>query len=187
MLFDFHKFLSDLREHDEKKVIIEKYEKMFWPITWDLTDQSWFKDYVSTFPTLPYAVTPELKEDFDWNLLMQLVSSSFSSEWFLEQSNNGADPEFVISVKSGDQLVVKKISELWWFQVLRLYSIYIEEQMNLAILSKEDDQELVAITSQREQRKNRRLLVLDNWTSVQAKILYENEKADKLWDLMNQL
>jgi len=52
--------------------------------------------------------------------------------------------------------------------------------MNLAILSKEDDQELVAITSQREQRKNRRLLVLDNWTSVQAKILYENEKADKL-------
>ncbi|MFZ5341491.1 MAG: hypothetical protein ACOZBL_02850 [Patescibacteria group bacterium] len=40
----------------------------------------WFKDYVNKLNVLPYKVPEELKEDFDWNLLMQLVGASFSSD-----------------------------------------------------------------------------------------------------------
>jgi hypothetical protein len=68
-----------------------------------------------------------------------------------------------------------------------LYSIYIEEQLNLAILSKEDEQESSAISTQRTQRLSRWGVVLDHRTSTQTKLQYEQEKTDKLGDLMNQL
>jgi len=45
--------------------------------------------------------------------------------------------DLTISVKNGDQIVVKKVIELRSFQIMRLYEIYIEEQMNLQVLTKE--------------------------------------------------
>jgi len=93
----------------------------------------------------------------------------------------------VISVQSGEQLVVKKMSELRGFQVLRLYDIYIEEQMNLQILLHEEEKEKEAIFAQREQKQQRWKLVLDNWGKEQSKKQYESEKEQKLGDLMSQL
>ena len=47
---------------------------------------------------------------------------------------------YICAEKQGVYLV-KKLSELWSFQILRLYEIYIEEQMKLFSLLKEEEEE----------------------------------------------
>lgn len=187
MLFNFQSFVNELRENPEKKEVIEKYEKFFGPIQWDLTDQIRYKEYIAPFPSMQYLIPEELENDFDWKLLMELVASSFSSDGLLEVVDGKELPEFVISVQSGDQVVVKKVSELRWFQILRLYEIYTEEQMNLQVLIAEDEKEKEAIEAQREARKNRWKLVLDNMDKDIMTKVDAAEKEEKLDDLMGQL
>jgi hypothetical protein len=187
MLFNFAMFVQELRENPEKKEVVEKYEKFFGEISGDIQDQIWYKEYCSLFPSTKYLVPDELANDFDWNLLMVLVGSSFSSDWLFEVVDWKEFPEFVISVQSGDQVVVKKVSELRWFQVLRLYEIYCEEQMNLQILISEDENEKNAILAQRDARRNRRKLVIDSMEWDKLKKAAAAEQESKMSDLMNQL
>ena len=131
MLFDFPAFISELREKEEKKEIVEKYEKYFWEIRGNVKDQSWYTDYLSQFSFQSYLTPEDLEDDFDWDLLQKLVIWSFSSDYELKQTEKKEWFDLYIAVKSWDQSIVKTVSELWSFQVLRLYEIYIEEQMNL--------------------------------------------------------
>ena len=80
MLFNFSMFIQDLRENPEKKEVVEKYEKFFGEITGDVVDQLWYTEYCKTFSACAYLVPEELAKDFDWQLLMILVASSFSSD-----------------------------------------------------------------------------------------------------------
>ncbi len=185
MLFNFQSFISDLRENPEKKDAIEKYEKFFGEITWDIKDQKWYKEYIQQFETVEYNVPEEIKDDFDRDLLMQLVAGSFSSEWTMDVENNQI--EFIVTVQSWEQVVVKKISELWWFQVLRLFEIYIEEQINLEVLMAEDENEKESIESQRDARINRWQVVMDNIKHKHEQEKEEQEKQEKLEDLKNKL
>jgi hypothetical protein len=73
MLFDFQAFIEELREKPEKKQIVEKYESLFGAIQGDIKDQTWYTEYLTKFEPLPYEVPEELKDDFDRNLLEQLV------------------------------------------------------------------------------------------------------------------
>ncbi len=100
-------------------------------------------------------------DDFDWRLLQQLVTASFSSDYELKFDSEKGGHELFIAVKSGDQSVVKTVSELRSFQMLRLYEIYVEEQMNLQILKKEDENEQGAIEAEREMRLKKWEAVLD--------------------------
>lgn len=187
MLFDFQAYIAELREKDEKKETVEKYEKFYGTVQGNIEDQLWYKEYVSQFPPMGYLVPEEIKDDFDRKLLIQLVAASFSSDGVFDNQSGKDQPDFVISVQSGDQVVVKKVSELWGFQILRLFEIYIEEQMNLQILIAEDEKEKEAIMAQRESRQNRWKLVVtqeENHTASQAA---ESEKEEKLGDLYSQL
>lgn len=187
MLFDFQAFVNELRQNTEKKELIEKYEKLFWSIQWDIKDQIRFNEYVHLYSSVTYKIPEELSSDFDWWLLMQLVASSFSSEWLIQILEEDELPEFVISVQSWEQVVVKKISELRWFQILRLYEIYIEEQLNLQVLIAEDEKEKKAIEAQRQSKLNRWKLVVDNMDKDILKKVDSVEKEKKLDDLMWQL
>lgn len=196
MLFDFHSFIEELKENQEKKEVISKFEKYFWPITWDIYEQNWYLNYISKFQVKQYLVPEELQPDFDWDLLIRLVAWSFSSDWLLDykfvewwewEKDLDSLPEFIISVQSWDQVVVKKISELWWFQILRLYEIYIEEQLNLQILTAEDEKEKEAIESQRVSRLNRWTLVLENLEKEKLKEIESKEKDEKLSNLLDLL
>ncbi|MEI7478359.1 MAG: hypothetical protein WCJ81_07985 [bacterium] len=187
MLFDFQSYLMEMRDKAEKKETVEKYEKFYGPITGDIKDQLWYTEYVSQFKPMTYLVPEELQADFDRELLIQLVAASFSSDGMLDENNEKGQPDFVIAVQSGDQHVVKKVSELWGFQILRLYEIYIEEQMNLQILIAEDEKEKEAILGQRDSRLNRWKLVCDQEETKKLKAEAEVEKKDKLDDLYNQL
>ncbi len=187
MLFNFQTFIADLRENQEKKEVVEKFEKFFWPIVGEPKEQNWYKEYTSTFKSVAYKVPDELKDDFDRPFLMELVSSSFSSDWLIESIEWEEFPEFVISVQSWDQVVVKKVSELRGFQILRLYEIYIEEQMNLQVLIAEDEKEKEAIMAQRDARSHRWNIVLDNIDKQVLEKQDAEERWEKLDDLMWQL
>ncbi len=79
------------------------------------------------------------------------------------------------------------MSELRGFQILRLYEIYVEEQMNLQILIAEDEKEKEAILAQREARQSRWKLIAEQAENKILKAQAEVEKTEKLDDLYSQL
>ena len=187
MLFDFQAFVEELREKPEKKQIVEKYETLFGPIQGTAKDQIRYTEYLKNIEPIPYAVPEELKNDFDWDFLQQLVIGSFSSDYELKKVENKSERELYIAVKSGDQSVVKTVSELRSFQILRLYEIYIEEQMNLHSLKAEDENEKNTIDQEREMRLQRRNAILQTIDREEEASKTKQEQTGKLDDLMNQL
>jgi len=191
MLFDFPAFIEELREKEDKKEIVEKYEKYFGKIQWDIKDQIWYTDYLSKFPTQSYLTPEDLEDDFDWDILQKLVIGSFSSDYELKQDNKDNGWELYIAVKSWDQSIVKTVSELWSFQILRLYEIYIEEQMNLQILMSEKDEEWEseeeALLSERQVRLKKWNAILDTLNRSQEAEAAKKEQEATLGDLMWRL
>jgi hypothetical protein len=186
MLFDFNAFINELRENPEKKEIIEKYEKNIWPISGGIKDQVRFTEYLTDFKATKFLVPDELEKDFDRDLLQQLVLWSFSSDYELKTEKN-KNPELYIAVKSWEQSVVKKVSELRSFQIQRLYQIYIEEQLNLQILKVEDENEKNAIEQERNMRLKRRTAILDTMgiaeEAQKTKVEQEKNLDDLMWKL----
>lgn len=154
-MFDYKYFLESLKDHsDESKrtlyqdwIKISKAER--------LEDEP-FIEYLEEFEPLPYNYPEEWKDDFDWELLIRLIAASFSSNYNLtmpdEDSPDDKKCELAITVSSGDQTVTKKISELWSFQILRLYEIYLEEQIKLYTIQHEDESEKDCIETDRRDR-----------------------------------
>lgn len=191
MLFDFPAFIEELREKEDKKEIVEKYEKFFWKIQWDVKNQVWYTDYLSQFNSQSYLTPEDLEDDFDWDMLQKLVVGSFSSDYELKQDGKDWGWELYIAVKSWDQSIVKTVSELWSFQILRLYEIYIEEQMNLQILMNEENEEWEsekeALLSERQVRLKKWNAVLDTLTRSQEAEAAKKEQEATLGDLMWKL
>ncbi len=191
MLFDFPAFIEELREKEDKKEIVEKYEKHFWKIQWDIKDQIWYTEYLSKFPTQSYLTPEDLDDDFDWDILQKLVVGSFSSDYELKQDGEDEWWELYIAVKSWDQSIVKTVSELWSFQILRLYEIYIEEQMNLQILMSEEDSEWEseqeALISERQVRLKKWNAVIDTMNRSQEAEAAKKDQEAALGDLMWKL
>ncbi len=188
-MFDFKEFIENLKENDEKKDIVEKYEKYVEPLPEKFEDTIIYKDYLSKFNTdnLDLLLPEYIDEDFDFDLLTKLVIGSFSSSYVLEPDEETGKIELLINVSAWDKHVAKKLSELWWFQIARMYEIYIEEQMNLEILAHEDEKEKDIVLSQRANNLDKWKLTLDNLIVSKLKKEEEQEKEEKLNDLMNQL
>lgn len=202
MLFDFLKYIEELREKEGKREIIEKYELLHWPIQWWLQDQIWYSNYVSTFTPIEYQVPNLWKDDFDWNLLSQLVSASFSSEVLLDMKWEEVWlPEMTISVENEWNVISKLVNELYPFQIDRLYQIYVEEQLNLqnhlteSIKENEKweewDKSIKAekdeIIAQREYRFKRWWLLIETMGRKVALAADTKERESKLDNLYDQL
>ena len=187
MLFDFQAFIEELREKEDKKQIVEKYETLFGAIQGDIKNQPWFTEYLTKFSPQTYLTPEELEDDFDRDVLQKLVLGSFSSDYELKMDEKKKWFDLFIAVKSWDQSVVKTVSELWSFQILRLYEIYIEEQINLHILMHEDEEEKAALTSEREMRIKKWNAVLETLDRAEKAAEAHKEQEEKLGDLMGQL
>ena len=144
-LFDYNKFIEDLKQNDKKKEIVDKYSKYYGPQEKvSIYETAFYKDYLSKFDIPFQLVVPEdLEEEFDWDLLIRLVVGSFSSNYYLmrEENSRQSPPKvyLYITVPRDETHVTKELSELWSFQIIRLFEIYIEEQMNLFSIKQEDD------------------------------------------------
>ena len=153
-LYDFQMHMDELRDNNnpEKKEIVTQYEELVLKgekISGDVKDQKWYKEYVVRFKPLKYKVPEDLVEDFDWDLLFQLITSSFMSIYRLEAADVTSDPELIVSVTSGDKTIEKKISELWSFQIIRLFEIYSEEQIKLEIVRAEGVEDKYNLATER--------------------------------------
>ena len=98
---------------------------------------------------IPFKVSvPEnISDDFDWDLLFRLIFGSISSSYSLDlkrewKKNPQLDPlvQLSITVKSEDKDITRVFDKLWSFQILRLFEIYVLEQLDLAILEKEEEE-----------------------------------------------
>lgn len=186
LLFNFQEFISEMREKEDKKDIVEKYEGLYGAIQGDIYEQPWYTDYLSKFNFMDFATPEELSEDFDRDLLQKLVIGSFSSDYELKYDEEKSMNELYIAVKSGDQSVVKTLSELWSFQVLRLYEIYIEEQLNMHILRGEAEEES-AIDAERETRLKKWQAVVDTMDRVNLAQETKASQEAMLGDLLGKL
>lgn len=162
-LFDFKLFVDELRNNSEKREIIEKYEEKVESLNGieDVRDTLFYKEYLSQYNmhkdlNFVLKVPEELYHDYDWDLLLRLTLASFSSSYSLSLTEQWKQmPVYEIEimlqiiVEDGPEKVTKKLDELWSSQILRLFEIYVEEQMNLAIL-KEEDEDFEAIESERQ-------------------------------------
>ncbi|MFJ1429184.1 hypothetical protein ACILE2_00060 [Capnocytophaga canimorsus] len=162
-LFDFKLFVDELWNDSEKREIIEKYEEnveLLHGIEY-VKDTLFYKEYLSQY-NLPkelnfvLKVPKELYYDYDWDLLLRLILASFSSSYSLSLTEQWKQKPVYeieimlqITIKKGSEEVTKKLSELWSFQILRLFEIYVEEQMNLATLKKQKE-DCEAIESDRQ-------------------------------------
>lgn len=139
MLFSYKEYIEELKD-SKKERDREVYSN--WVAlngSLDIKQEKYYK-YFKMIKPIKYRVPVELKKDFDWNLLLRMIVISISSDYefvFADPETTDSEedvdfsvPELVIYVKNGDQCVSKKISELYSFQILRLYEIYCSENIN---------------------------------------------------------
>jgi len=187
-MLDFKTFIENLKENPEKKEIVEKYEKLVENLPEDFRQTIIWKDYLSKFDIewIDLLMPEFIDEEFDFDLLFRLIIWSFSSTYVLEKTEDWKY-ELVINVSAWDKSIAKNFSELWGFQIARMYEIYIEEQMNLEILKYEDEKEAEIIESQRIANLEKWKLVKENLEAEKLRQLEEKEKKEKLNDLMSKL
>ena len=152
-MFNFQQFIADTRMKEDKSVIIANYEKFYGSLEGlDIKQTAFYKYYLCKFLITEELVSlikvpEELRDEFDWELLVRLVAASFSSQLELI-SNEDCSIDMKITVRSGENTVVKKLFELWSFQIARLYEIYIDEALSLFNLIKEEVKDAEAIHGQ---------------------------------------
>lgn len=152
-LFQFDSFIKEALESEKNHDSIVNYGKVYESLEdTALEDTTFFKDYLSKFDISCFEIKPpeDLEDDFDYELLVRLIVASFSSDYVLsldetwkDNPNVSADPITNVSVfvKTDSGKQHKDLQELWSFQILRLFEIYLIEQIGLATLYAEEKEE----------------------------------------------
>jgi len=156
MLFFFNldDFAAELRasENPDKRDEINRYEELFGELRGDIRETYFFKKHLAGFNTENLreiggdVLPPECLEGDEegLNTLFALTVGSLSSDY--EFVKAGSDVQLLIHVKARDKdgkekKISKSLDELYMFQVHRLFEIYIEEQISLSCLEKDEDEE----------------------------------------------
>jgi len=85
-MFNFQQFIADTRMKEDKSVIIANYEKYYGSLEdLDIKQTAFYKYYLCKFLITEELVSlikvpEELRDEFDWELLVRLVAASFSSQ-----------------------------------------------------------------------------------------------------------
>lgn len=194
LLFNFEEFISEMREKEDKKEIIEAYEAIYWPIQWDIYQQEWYKNYLANFEYIPYHTPEEMAEDFDRNLLQKLILGSMSTNYELANNPETNIPDLLITISDENQSITKNLADLWSFQILRLYEIYVEDHMSTQTMFAEEQQAIKngetqtnAIQAERDTRLRKRSAILATKDRAQLAEQTKVEQEQQLDDLMNML
>jgi hypothetical protein len=173
MLFNIQYFFDDLEANPDKSGVCQKYFALVQPRKGidDIRKMLFYQEYVSLFKTMPIHIPSDLESDFDFMLLQQLVAASFSSvgTLMINTDHNFSKFDFDITVHQNDVTATKYLHELWGFQILRLFEIYVEEQMNLAIFRVEDELEKSGIDE-------RRIELLSRWNNHTDQLHFDIER-----------
>ncbi len=157
LLFHFQRIIENVRSKKENKT----NKPLLDSITKDteFEDLTLYKEYLSKFDIehdfegVKLNYPPNLKEyKADFFVLFQLAVASFASNYGLECNEDPDGMELVIMVDKKDKHVTKKLSEMLWHHIVRLFDIYIDEQINLEALRTNSDEERKVIDKERELR-----------------------------------
>ena len=180
-LFDFQGIIAELKENHSGEEIWEKFIEGVDENS-VIEDMPFYKDYLSKFDVERSfdgynlaALEEELLSKDELFLLFRLVFSSFSSSYEILYDKQSNSIDLAISVKSGEQSITKTISELWSFQIIRLFEIYVNEQINLSI----EDYDLDEMEEFEEQRK----LILMVFEKNLRRLRDQKESGEILSDL----
>lgn len=194
LLFNFEEFISEMREKEDKKEIIESYEAIYWPIQGDIYQQEWYKNYLANFEYIPYHTPEEMAEDFDRNLLQKLILGSMSTNYELANNPETNIPDLLITISDENQSITKNLADLWSFQILRLYEIYVEDHMSTQTMFAEEQQAIKngetqtnAIQAERDTRLRKRSAILATKDRAQLAEQTKVEQEQQLDDLMSML
>ncbi len=173
-MFDFESFIQKMRETIEKQDIITAYENFCGPIKPVLEENEFYTGYISKFKVIPYKF-PEECAECNYPLLLQLTAGSFSSNMnlFFSEDNVLATPDLNIFAQSGESSAVKSISDLWSFQIIRFFEIYICEQLSLQTLFYQDPSESSDIFQKRQALINQHNEQID--TILSCRMIRMNE------------
>lgn len=161
-LFDFQDVINNIRDkvkEDEEKE--KDLKPLLDAITEDteLEDLRLYKEYLSLFEVekdlgdLELNYPPEMEDcKTDFKTLLRFVAASFSSNYNLEYDTEANSVELEIAVESGEKQITKKLHELWSFQICSLFTIYLEEMLNLDALRHDSEFEKSAIDEERKVR-----------------------------------
>jgi len=135
-----------------------------------------------------------MEEDFDWNLLQKLILGSMSTNYELANNPETNVPDLLITISDESKSITKNVADLWSFQILRLYEIYVEDHMSAQTLYKEEEDAIQngeaqtnAIKEERDMRLRKRSAFLATKDRAQLAEQTKVEQEQQLDDLMSQL
>ena len=185
-MFDFQSIITQLKEkHDGE----EKFKKFIEGLNDNSTieDMPFYKDYLSKFEVerafddfnLTDVEDVLLSKD-DLFMLFRLIVASFSSSYDILYDKQSKTIDLSISVKSSEQFITKKISELWSFQIMKMFDIYVNEQIELSI----EDYDPEELEEFKDQRKIR-LMIFEKKVRQIHDLQGTEETLAELDDLLN--
>ena len=185
-LFDFQDIIAgQKKKHDGE----EKFEKLMADIDENSTveDMPFYKNYLSKFDIervfdgFNFAVVEEeLLSDDDLFLLFRLIFASLSSSYEILYDKQSNSINISITVRSGEQFITKKLTELWSFQIMRLFEIYVNEQIEYNIIDSDSDE----IEDLEEQRKLK-LMVFEKKVRQLNDLQKTDDTLSELDELLN--
>ena len=135
-----------------------------------------------------------MAEDFDRNLLQKLILGSMSTNYELANNPETNIPDLLITISDENQSITKNLADLWSFQILRLYEIYVEDHMSTQTMFAEEQQAIKngetktnAIQAERDTRIRKRSAILSTKDRAQLAEQTKVEQEQQLDDLMNML
>lgn len=145
-LFDFPDIIAaQKKKHDGE----ENFDKLMESIDENsvIEDMPFYKNYLSKFEVEQFfdgykltAVEEELLSKDDLFLLFRLIFASLSSSYDISYDKKSNSIDISVSVTSGEQTITKTISELWSFQIMRLFEIYVNELIEFDIKDFDPDE-----------------------------------------------
>lgn len=190
-LFEFKEFIEELREDLESSDTIKEYEQHVESLEKieDVRETRFYKDILSQYniPSIDYFLGDEivLGVKCDKDLLLRLIFASLSCsyEFVLDREwQQSPSPEIKIKlgimVSVGGKDCMSWLDELHFFQVFRLFEIYTQEQIDMAVIKAQGDEELEQQQKERVMNFNNRLNTVLN--EARTYLLLSGIRQDKL-------
>lgn len=146
--YNYDDLIKRISEDPEKKESVEEYEKKFHiKRNSNIKDHPFYQYHLSKFnPDFDLVTPPDVNmSPQEWDLLTRLIFGSLSSNFLLTLDEAWKDnpvgkvrAEICVAVSSEKDGLSKLLSELCDFQIDRLFEIYVNEQIDLFLLWKED-------------------------------------------------
>lgn len=142
MLFNLNHFIKSQSNNPGRQDIFNRYTSIVEPIEniTTIRDLKPYKEFVSKIETFPFAIPVEIKEKYDWEILLQLIMASSSSKADIRWNNLFVLPDLLTTLNhptntNGNEVSKHMpISGLRSSQVHRLFEIYLEELLEKEIL-----------------------------------------------------